>query len=148
MYSTLKKTHLHPCCNVAICYRVFPTDSQWLGSPRKPSVAFGGFAQPIKKKSPQFFAGKKTRSLSCLGSQVEFWGVYRVQWEATNGILVGGFNPSQKYAPQIGSFPQGSGWKYQKIFELPPPRNPKETFTNPWCSKIPQKEILETFQKC
>jgi len=30
-------------------------------------------------------------------------------------------NPSEKYARQIGSFPQGSGWKFQKIFELPPP---------------------------
>ena len=30
--------------------------------------------------------------------------------------LVGGFKPSQKYARQIGSFPQGLGWK-QKIFE-------------------------------
>ena len=36
-------------------------------------------------------------------------------------LLVGGFNPSEKYDRQIGSFPQGSGWKY-KIFELPPPR--------------------------
>ena len=29
--------------------------------------------------------------------------------------LVGGFNPFEKYARQIGSFPQGSGW--EKIFE-------------------------------
>ena len=27
----------------------------------------------------------------------------------------------KKYARQIGSFPQGSRWKFQKIFELPPP---------------------------
>ena len=27
---------------------------------------------------------------------------------------VGGFNPFEKYARQIGSFPQGSGWKFQK----------------------------------
>ena len=25
--------------------------------------------------------------------------------------LVGGFNPSKKYAHRIGSFPQASGWK-------------------------------------
>ena len=36
-------------------------------------------------------------------------------------VLVGGWtNPSQKYARQIGSFPEVSGWK-EKIFELPPP---------------------------
>ena len=29
-------------------------------------------------------------------------------------------NPFEKYARQIGSFPQGSGWKL-KMFELPPP---------------------------
>ena len=28
--------------------------------------------------------------------------------------IVGGFNPFEKYAGQIGSFPQGSGWKFQK----------------------------------
>ena len=28
--------------------------------------------------------------------------------------LVGGFNPFEKYARQIGSFPQFSGWKFQK----------------------------------
>ena len=28
--------------------------------------------------------------------------------------LVGGFNPLEKYARQIGSFPQSSGWKFQK----------------------------------
>ena len=28
--------------------------------------------------------------------------------------LVGGVNPSEKYARQIGSFPQGSGWKLKK----------------------------------
>ena len=38
------------------------------------------------------------------------------------GLLVGGWtNPFEKYARQIESFPQGSGWKFQKIFELPPP---------------------------
>ena len=34
--------------------------------------------------------------------------------------LVGGFNPSEKYARQIGLFPQ-IGMKIPKIFELPPP---------------------------
>ena len=33
-------------------------------------------------------------------------------------ILVGGFhNPFEKYAPQIGSFPQSSGWKFTKNVE-------------------------------
>ena len=31
--------------------------------------------------------------------------------EASNLLLVGGFNSSEKYAGQIGSFPQISGWK-------------------------------------
>ena len=37
-------------------------------------------------------------------------------------FLVGGWtNPLEKYARQIGSFPQIVGVKIQKIFELPPP---------------------------
>ena len=31
-------------------------------------------------------------------------------------ILIGGFNPSEKYARQIGSFPQFSGWKLKTIW--------------------------------
>ena len=34
-------------------------------------------------------------------------------------ILVGGFNPFEKYARQIGSFPQGFGVKIKKM--KPPP---------------------------
>ena len=35
--------------------------------------------------------------------------------------LVGGFNPFEKYAQvKMKPFPQGSGWKFQEIFELPP----------------------------
>ncbi len=44
-------------------------------------------------------------------------------------LLVGGWtNPSQKYARQIGSFPQFSGWKFQKYFK-PPPRLPSTPVT-------------------
>ena len=32
----------------------------------------------------------------------------------SHSSLVGGFNPSEKYAHQIGSFPQGSGWTLKK----------------------------------
>ena len=46
--------------------------------------------------------------------------------------LVGGFNPFEKYAGEIGSFPQGSGWTL-KIFELPPP-----TSSNPLCNPTNQ----------
>ena len=35
--------------------------------------------------------------------------------------LVGGFNPFEKYGSNWIYFPQTSGWKFQKIFELPPP---------------------------
>ena len=41
--------------------------------------------------------------------------------------LAGAFNPSEKYARQIGSFPQGSGWKKQ-MFEVSPPRKLNRTF--------------------
>ena len=34
--------------------------------------------------------------------------------------LVGGFNPFEKYARQIGSFPHKSGCKFQKCFKPPP----------------------------
>ena len=35
--------------------------------------------------------------------------------------LVGGFNQVEKKV-KMGIFPQGYGWKYQKLCELPPPR--------------------------
>ena len=39
-------------------------------------------------------------------------------------FLVGGFSPThlKKYARQFGSFPQESGWKFQKKCLKPPPR--------------------------
>ena len=49
-----------------------------------------------------------------------FWEASTIL-EGTNRInreLVGGWtNPFEKYARQIGSFPQGSGWKLPKILE-------------------------------
>ena len=39
-----------------------------------------------------------------------------------NGLLVGGWtNPFEKYGSKWVHLPQFSGWKFQKIFELPPP---------------------------
>ena len=38
------------------------------------------------------------------------------QWIIKEWFLVGGFNPSEKYARQIGSFLKGSGWKQQKTW--------------------------------
>ena len=35
----------------------------------------------------------------------------------SNGCQVGGFNPTEKYADQIGSSPQGSGWNILKKIE-------------------------------
>ena len=32
--------------------------------------------------------------------------------------LVGGFNPIERYERQIGSFPQGSGWKWKNIWNI------------------------------
>ena len=39
------------------------------------------------------------------------WRWNDVPFSAEMMHLVGGFNPFEKYARQIGSFPQGSGWK-------------------------------------
>ena len=41
---------------------------------------------------------------------VEPWGNVKKLITAPKE-LVGGFNPFEKYAREIGSFPQGSGWK-------------------------------------
>ena len=43
-------------------------------------------------------------------------------------LLVVSTNPIEKYARQIGSSPQGSGWKY-KMFELPPPSSIPRAYT-------------------
>ena len=37
--------------------------------------------------------------------------------------LVGGFSPFEKYYSKWVHLPQFSGWKWKKIFELPPPRS-------------------------
>ena len=44
-------------------------------------------------------------------------------WILRTSDLFGGWTEPthlKKYDRQIGSFPQGSGWKFQQIFELPP----------------------------
>ena len=43
---------------------------------------------------------------------------FKRRWKRRN-FLVGGFNPIEKYARQIGSFPQSSGWKFQKCLKSP-----------------------------
>ena len=43
--------------------------------------------------------------------------------------LVGGLNPSQKHARQIGWFPQGSGWKQKKCLSYHHLENPRDTNT-------------------
>ncbi len=60
---------------------------------------------------------KPYRTLQFLRGGVGWWVWHSygntAEWPTSscNVYLVGGFNPSQKYARQIGSFPQGSGWK-------------------------------------
>ena len=45
------------------------------------------------------------------------------KWYLENETLGGGWtNPLEKNDRQVGSFPQGSGWK-KKMFELPPPKD-------------------------
>ena len=72
-------------------------------------------------------------SISVSASPPPFWWVHLcilTNWKVLSlfklvllllQLLVGGWtNPSEKYARQIGSCPQG--WNIPKIFELPPPR--------------------------
>ena len=42
------------------------------------------------------------------------------QKDKSSFLVVGGFNPLEKYARQVGSFPQGFGVKIPKIFEVLP----------------------------
>ena len=69
---------------------------------------------------------KKAHFLLCLSMEKKQHGTkktHRVWWVSgisvwfLFGYLVGGFNPFEKYARQIGSFPQKIGVKIQKIFE-------------------------------
>ena len=58
-------------------------------------------------------------------------------WILRTSDLFGGWtNPFEKYDRQIGSFPQGSGWKFQKSFEVPP-ASYVEAMEN-WCLKFHQ----------
>ena len=66
-----------------------------------------------------------------------------------NPFLVGGFNPSEKYARQIGLFPQFSGWKKKSIWN----HHPALTFRG-FCSWIFLRfpafriEILQVCKRC
>ena len=51
---------------------------------------------------------------------VKRWGFRQSTTGTGRFKQVGGFNPFEKYARQIGSFPQGSGWKWKRV--KPPPR--------------------------
>ena len=58
-------------------------------------------------------------------------------WILRTSDLFGGWtNPFEKYDRQIGSFPEGSGWKFQQSFELPP-ASYVEAMEN-WCLKFNQ----------
>ena len=69
--------------------------------------------EEVKKHSPKWFNGDESRgSKVLLGWQFSssFGGVIRQVYH------VGGFNPSEKYARQIGNLPQGSGWRFIKKY--------------------------------
>ena len=51
--------------------------------------------------------------------------------------LVGGFNPFEKYESNWVHLPQFSGWKCQKIFELPPP-----FFFSVWVHPFPVHPVV------
>ena len=68
---------------------------------------------------------------------------YRKKMTSIRSYLDGSFNPFEKYVRQIGSFPQGSGWK-KKGLKSPPsyvPRHPGEyllSFGGPGCLGCPR----------
>ena len=92
------------------------------------STELNEFQDLGRKESRQLPLGKSTMSWKGKGSSPKshfsegklqvFGGITQPK---IYRLLVGGFNPFEKYARQIGSFPQGSGMKIPKIFELPPP---------------------------
>ena len=58
------------------------------------------------------FREKKTYSIIC--------GSKKASWDKNLNLkpnLVGGFNPCEKYESKWAHLPQGSGWKFNKIFE-------------------------------
>ena len=62
-------------------------------------------------------------------------------WKQNNVNLVGGWtNPFEKYDRQIGSFPQGSGWKY-KMFEITTENGNTLVIHSSWLNDTKQKEI-------
>ena len=40
-------------------------------------------------------------------------------WNTASCLVAGWTNPSERYARQIGSFPQGSGWNLKKTMKTP-----------------------------
>ena len=57
---------------------------------------------------PSFLVGKLFEiQLQMVPPSYHFFDIFN----PCNRLLVGGFNPSEKYARQIGSFPQFSWWK-------------------------------------
>ena len=48
---------------------------------------------------------------------------HKTLWKHNPQLVAGWTNPFEKYARQIGFIvPKFSGWKFQKLFELPPPK--------------------------
>ena len=58
---------------------------------------------PEKKGLNGLFSLPNFRNPQKFKAGIRHWLSFRICW------LVGGFNPFEKYARQIGSFPQGSG---------------------------------------
>ena len=75
---------------------------------------------PVKfnRKSLRFYS-KTNIFFWCFTNQEQCW-TYNV---VSIYQLVGGFSPFEKYYSKWVHLPQFSGWKWKKIFELPPPRS-------------------------
>ena len=89
-----------------------------------PSVSFGKTTLPKK----MYLDTSKTNSFSpwklvTLGRWfISSWGKFGPIFRGELLLLVAAFNPFEKYARQIGSFPHSSGWKISKKCLKPPPR--------------------------
>ena len=72
------------------------------------------------------------RSYTFVERPIHLFFLQLLTW--TQGFLVGGFNPFEKYYSQIRSFPQ-IGMDI-KIFELPPPGFRSNCWIKPSCEKV------------
>ncbi len=89
----------------------------------KPSIWWQHFQVHLFRDPAGCFLNSSESPTNSTGEQTAFTlqkknitegGLFFLVTVKTKPPLVGGFNPFEKYDRQIGSFPQSSGWKFQK----------------------------------